>query len=106
MKTLLDLQRHTYTLHSDAAVSFDLVPLSSADKVDILYTVQTSQQYGHAMLKACEACVVGWNGVLDEKGHPVPFSKAELSRLDVETLIEVSGHILADAQLTDEEKKA
>lgn len=106
MKTVKALREHTYTLASDAEVSFRLVPLSSADRIDILYNIGDAHQYGHAMLHACQACVKGWSGVVDEEGKPLAFSPGALAQLDTGTLIELANYILKTSELSGEEKKA
>lgn len=106
MKTIQSLQDHTYTLINDPDVSFVLTPLSSADRIDLLFNINNSHQYGHAMLQACQACVKAWRGVRDEQGNPMAFSKEALAQLDADTLVELANHILKDSELSKEEKKA
>ncbi|MDE2102463.1 MAG: hypothetical protein KGL39_34775 [Patescibacteria group bacterium] len=105
MKIIKTLSDSSYTLASDPSVSFDLRPLRSADRIDLLYDIRNANQYGKAMLRACEACVKDWHGVQDDKGAPVPYSKEALADLDVDTLIELSDHILRASELSPEEKK-
>lgn len=106
MLRLQSLKEHTYKLKADDGVSFTLVPLTSADRLDLMYESDTAKRYGQTMLRACELCIRDWSGVQDEAGAAVPFSKDAIKRLDINTLVEVAGHVLKISELSPEEKKA
>jgi len=105
MKTLSGMLPENYVLSTDPDISFTLKPLTAAERLDILGTVNNAGRYGQAMQQACEYAITDWKGFKDEAGKVIAFSLAEIRRLPVDILIEVAQHALELSKVDDKGKK-
>lgn len=105
MKLLSGITPEKYTLKTDQEVTLTLKPLSSAERIDILASINDARKYGQAMLAACEYAITGWKGVKDDTGADVEFSVSRVKEIPVDAMIEVSNHILKLSAASPDEKK-
>ena len=106
MKILAGLRPEKFTPKSEPSVTFELQPLTAAERLDVLMCMENAKKYGTGIQLACEYSIRGWTGVTGEDDKPLPFSAAAVARLPLQVLIEVGTHVLQISKLDDGEKKA
>jgi hypothetical protein len=85
-------QRIKFVPPSDESVTLVLRPLTGRDHVEILSEGKVNVEEGTVLTgvwSLVSRVVVGWEGVVDGDGKPVPFSTSALARFPSSILLDV-----------------
>lgn len=105
------LDKHWLKLSEDDDTEFLVRPLNSPTMIDIRNEIDIDKETGNLLISgagvmaACRAGLVDWKGVVDEKGEPLPFAPQHIEWLPVDQLKLLAVRILANARVTEDERK-
>ena len=106
MKLIAGLRPESFSPPSDPSVKFELAPLTAAERLDVIMSMESSKKYGQAIQLACEYAIRGWSGVVGDDETPIPFSRDAIKWLPMPVLLEVGTHAVQISRLGEDEKKA
>lgn len=93
-----------YELPSDPDTKFHLRPLTTPQRLEVLYALE-SDHPGNAMLLAAKYGMLDWSGIVDQVGVPVPFRADQIETLPLDVFVAVAQRIMEISRNSEDERK-
>lgn len=98
-----------FRLKKESKAEFHIRPLNGLEAMEVMSEVSVIKGKvkisGQALRNALDYGLTGWRGVVDGEGQEVPFTRANVNRLDATTLSSLASEIISRSNLTGEQEK-